>query len=79
VASGLDDLASEGHMELRSTVTVPTLDAGGTPHDTDGRRRTPFLCYNLQETPDGGTTLRPCAQSTASFTPDGTDVPNLSF
>jgi hypothetical protein len=79
VASGLDTLESEGHMELAAGVTVPTLNAAGTPHDTDGRRRTPFLCYNMQDAPGGGTTLRPCAQSTASFTADDDDVPNLSF
>jgi hypothetical protein len=62
VASGLDQLTSPGHMELRPELSVATLAPGGTPHDPDNSRVTPFLCYNLQDAPGGGTTLRPCAQ-----------------
>lgn len=64
IAPGLGALATAGHMEIDPRTTI-----NGPPHDPDGSRRVPLLCYNIQDAPDGGTTMRACAQSVAAFVP----------
>jgi hypothetical protein len=58
IAGGLAALDTAGHMEMVA-VEVP------------GDRKRPFLCYNLQDAPAGGTTMRACARSSSFFVPSG--------
>jgi hypothetical protein len=61
VAPGLGALPSAGHMEI-----IPVTHPGTFPGTFDDTRA-PLLCYNLQDAPSGGSTLRPCNQSTSAF------------
>jgi hypothetical protein len=64
IAPGLAALDTAGHMEL-----IPVANAA-----TQEPAR-PFVCYNMQDAPAGGTTLRPCATSTSDF--ERTPPPSL--
>jgi hypothetical protein len=64
IAPGLAALDSAGHMEI-----IPVTHPGSFPGTFDDTRA-PLLCYNLQDAPQGGSTLRPCNQSTAAFVKD---------
>jgi len=55
IAPGLGALTTAGHMSI-IPVTEPLSAI-----------KRPLLCYNIQEAPLGGSTLRSCAQSTAAF------------
>jgi hypothetical protein len=70
IAPGLAALDSAGHMEI-----IPVTHPGTFPATFDDTRA-PLLCYNLQDAPGGGSTLRPCNQSTSAFVKDLTD-PNV--
>ena len=61
IGLGLGALGTAGHMEI-----IPVVHTGQFPGDFDDTH-SPLLCYNIQDAPDGGSTMRPCAQSTAAF------------
>ena len=63
IAVGLDALTTAGHMEI-----LPVVHTGDFPGAFDDTKA-PLLCYNIQDAPGGGSTMRPCAQSTATFVP----------
>ena len=68
IAPGLGALASAGHMEI-----IPVTHPGTFPGTFDDTRA-PLLCYNLQDAAGGGSTLRPCNQSSAEFVKDLNDA-----
>jgi hypothetical protein len=72
IAPGLAALDTAGHIEI-----LPVVHPGVLSSPIDDVRR-PLVCYNLQDSPGGGSLLRPCAQSTARFAnPPGQPPPVL--
>jgi hypothetical protein len=61
IAPGLAALTTAGHMEI-----TPVLHPGEFPGTFDDTK-SPLLCYNIQDAPGGGSTMRPCAQSTSFY------------
>jgi hypothetical protein len=64
IAPGLAALDTAGHMELIPVANTATQEPAR-----------PFVCYNMQDAPAGGTTLRPCATASSLFS--RTPAPSL--